>query len=72
MTIEEYLKYKKLTQQEFADMLGVTQGYIAHYINSHKRVTAERALQIHELTKGKINKSDLRPDIFPRRKETQK
>ena len=64
MLISEFIESKKLTQQQFAGMVGVSQGLIWQWINGRQKVTAERAIQIERATDGAINRHDLRPDLF--------
>lgn len=66
MNITDYLKDASLTQQEFADMVGVTQGRVSHWLNGEK-VPAERCVQIELATGGKVTRNELRPDVFGER-----
>ena len=66
MCIPEYLKKKKLSQQEFATLIGVSQGLVWQWINGKTRITAERAKEIEVKTKGDIKRHDLRSDVFER------
>ena len=66
MNIADYLSEAPLTQQEFAALVGVTQGRVSHWLNGEK-VPAERCVQIEVATGGKITRSELRPDIFGER-----
>lgn len=63
MNIADYLSEAQLTQQEFAAMVGVTQGRVSHWLNGEK-VPADRCVRIEAATGGKIARNDLRPDIF--------
>jgi DNA-binding transcriptional regulator YdaS (Cro superfamily) len=69
--IEAYLDRNNLTQEQFAKQIGVSQGLVWQWIerwhNPKKgtRITAERAKEIEEKTRGEITRSDLRPDIYP-------
>jgi len=66
MNMHQYLKESGLSQQEFADRLGVTQGNVGHWLHSRHRITAERAIQIEEATHGAVTREELRPDLFVR------
>ena len=69
MTLADYLK--TTTQTAFAEALGVTQSAVSQWVTGEQRITAERAKEIEELTRGAITKQELRPDIFgaPARKK---
>jgi DNA-binding transcriptional regulator YdaS (Cro superfamily) len=67
MNISDYLQQKGLSQAAFGARLGVTQGLVWQWISGHRRVTAERAVQIHQETRGKVSKHELRPDVFGQR-----
>jgi len=64
MDISTYLKKHNMSQAAFGEKLGVSQGLVWQWIAGHTRVTAERAIQIHQATKGSVKKSGLRPDLF--------
>lgn len=65
MGIDEYLKQKNLTQGQFAEQLGVSQGLVWQWITGRQRITAERASQIEQSTGGAVTRSELRPDLYP-------
>jgi transcriptional regulator with XRE-family HTH domain len=62
MNLTDYLQ--TTTQAEFAKRLGVTQGLVTHWVNGRTRITAERAVQIEQVTDGQVTRHELRPDIF--------
>jgi len=65
MTLSEYFDNKPLgSKQDFAKELGITRTWLALIINGQKTPSPTLAIQIHALTKGKVNKKVLRPDIF--------
>lgn len=53
--IRKALKEKKITQIEFAKMLGVTQSAISHYLMGKVKPTKENALKICEILSLNIN-----------------
>lgn len=67
MDINNYLKQTGITQEAFGRRIGVSQGMVWQWIRNGRRVTAERALQIHNETRGRVSKHELRPDIFGKR-----
>jgi len=64
MNIRAYLKKHDLSQDAFAQQIGVTQGAVWQWINSYSRVDARRAKDIEEKTNGEITRHDLRPDLY--------
>lgn len=64
LVIRAYRERAKLTQVEFAKMLGVTQGTIGHYESGRRLPAPETATTIEVVTKGAIKRAELRPDIF--------
>ncbi len=62
MNLSEYLKEAKVTQMEFANLLGVTQGAVGFWLHN-KPPTIERAIQIEKATGGKVTCEELRPDV---------
>jgi transcriptional regulator with XRE-family HTH domain len=46
--LAQYLKQSGITQQEFADILGVSQSYISRVANGIQEPSLEMALQISE------------------------
>lgn len=64
MTLAEYLKTKNLTQAEFANAVGKSQGMVSHWIKGRYPVEAEDAKTIETVTNGAVTRHDLRPDLF--------
>lgn len=62
MELKDYLE--GMTQQEFADMVGCSQGLVSQWLAGNCRITAERAVVIEKVTGGKVSAIELRPDIF--------
>jgi DNA-binding transcriptional regulator YdaS (Cro superfamily) len=64
MTLSEYLKAKKLTQAEFANAIGKSQGMVSHWIKGRYPVEPADAKKIEAVTKGAVTRHELRPDLF--------
>lgn len=62
--IRAYMKRHGLSQQEFADQLGVSQGMVWQWLNGYRPISAERAKKIEYATGGVIKRRELRPDVF--------
>jgi DNA-binding transcriptional regulator YdaS (Cro superfamily) len=44
--------------------LGIKQGHVWYWLNKSKRVPAEYAVPVEEITDGQVSRYDLRPDVF--------
>jgi DNA-binding transcriptional regulator YdaS (Cro superfamily) len=66
MDLATYLETEGVTQTEFAQRLGVTQGMVWQWLNGHRRVAAEQVLPIEGATDGKVSRHELRPDLYPK------
>lgn len=66
MNLAAYLKKHELSQQQFADQIGVSQGAVSHWIVGRVQISIEKAREIEKKTKGAVRLEDLRPDIFQR------
>ena len=70
MNLTEYLSQPDMSQQKFADMLGITQPAVSQWLQwiadkeRGTRITAERALEIEAATSGAVTRYELRPDVF--------
>lgn len=53
-----------LTQQALAHLVNVTKTTVCRWEKGSRRITAENAVKIDEVSHGKIPKEYLRPDIF--------
>lgn len=64
LTITEFISANRLTQKEFGDLVGASQGLVSQWLSGDTQITAERAKTIEEATKGAVKRHELRPDIF--------
>lgn len=64
MNLLDYIKHRGLSQAELADLVGVSQGMVSHWLTGRKAISAERAKQIEHATAGFVRRHELRPDIF--------
>ncbi len=55
------------SQSALGDNLGTSQQNISRLMRRGKRISGELAVKIEEATKGRIKRSDLRPDLFDER-----
>lgn len=74
MDIITYRQKTGLSQSEFATLLTdhgfyATQGLVSHWETGRRTPTAEWAMRMEAVTKGKLKKSQLRPDLWGRKKK---
>lgn len=62
MNIKEYCE--KYGQKHLAELMDVTVGMVSHWVTGRVRITAERAVELEEATKGEIPKWGTRPDLW--------
>jgi DNA-binding transcriptional regulator YdaS (Cro superfamily) len=64
MNLGDYIKHSKLSQADVAELMGVSQAMVSHWLTGRKAITPERAKQIEHATGGAVRRHELRPDIF--------
>lgn len=64
MNLLDYIKHRRISQAELAELVGVSQGMVSHWLTGRKAITPERAKQIEHATGGAVRRHELRPDIF--------
>lgn len=52
-------------QAQTAKILGIAQQTVSAWVNRHKRVSIKYAIPLEKLTEGKVNRHQLRPDVYP-------
>lgn len=61
----DYWRQLDANQREnLASQLNTNEDYLRQVLYGYRKAGAKLAKQIHELTKGKVNKGRLRPDYF--------
>lgn len=73
MDIPAYRKDRGLTQADVATLLTeagypATQSLVSQWEKGDVTLTPERVIQIEQVTEGAIQRSDLRPDLWPAEK----
>jgi len=64
MNLKSYLAKQGISQQEFGRLIGVTQSLVSRWCKDSRYISAEKVVVIEQKTKGKIRRSDLRPDLW--------
>lgn len=59
MTIDEYVKKKKITTQEFANIVGVSFSIARLWIHRASSPRLFHAMKINKITKGKVKLSEM-------------
>ena len=62
--LRDYRQKRGLTCAEFAVLLGVAEPTARSLENGHRKITAERAVDIERRTKGEVTRQELRPDLY--------
>jgi Uncharacterized protein conserved in bacteria, prophage-related len=65
MDLKNYLKSSGTRQQDFALLVGETQGYVSRIVSKKCLVGATTALKWSAATGFQVTPHDLRPDIYP-------
>lgn len=58
MTLADYLHLKKITQTDFAALIGVSQGMVTHYVLEQRVPVAEYIEVIERVTSGAVALAD--------------
>jgi DNA-binding transcriptional regulator YdaS (Cro superfamily) len=61
MKLSDYLAARELSQQQFAEKLGVSQGMVHQWIAGRTPVAAQKAVLIEQTTGGEVTRKDLHP-----------
>lgn len=62
--LKKFRADKNLTQQQLAEMLGVSQSLIAHLEAGIRTITPKRAVEWERRTNGELSRTALRPDLW--------
>lgn len=62
MKLSDYLAARELSQQQFAEKLGVSQGLVYQWIAGRTPVAAQKAVLIEQRTDGEVTRKDLHPN----------
>ncbi|EEK2382804.1 helix-turn-helix domain-containing protein [Salmonella enterica] len=64
MTLDEYLKKKRIRQADLALLVGCSQSMISLAIAGRSQLSPEKALRVAEVTNYAVTPHELRPDIY--------
>lgn len=64
MTLNEYLKKRRVRQAELASQVGCTQSMISLVAAGRSQLSPEKALRVAEATNYAVTPHELRPDIY--------
>jgi DNA-binding transcriptional regulator YdaS (Cro superfamily) len=62
MKLSDYLSANELSQQQFAVLLGVSQGMVHQWIKGLAPVAPQKAVLIEQKTGGAVSRKDTHPD----------
>jgi len=58
MTLKEYLELKKITHQNFAELIGCSRVAVTLFVNGKTRPSAKLCAEIHKATDGDVTAND--------------
>ena len=62
--LDAYLTKNGITQRQFADRLGCSQGLISQWINGKTEMTGQWAVKIERETRKAVRRQDLLPALY--------
>lgn len=65
MKLKHYLKKNEVRQQDFAALVGQTQGYVSRVVSGECLLSAATALKWAAATGYVVTPHDFRPDLYP-------
>lgn len=72
MDLRHYLFENRITNKNFAELLGVTIVYVGEIKNGKKKPSIPVAMKMIELSKGEITPKDIYPELFETYEKTTK
>jgi transcriptional regulator with XRE-family HTH domain len=64
MRLKDYLKKNKITQANFASLIGISQGYLSLIVRGLNNPSFKLALKIEKITLGQVTTEDLNAFLF--------
>lgn len=64
IAIQAYLEKHRISQQDFADKVGVSQGLVSQWIKGRSRVTPRLAPIVIRETEGELTREALFPELY--------
>lgn len=65
MKLIDYLATHSLSQEQFASMVGATQGFVSHVITGRSLPGGRKVLLWSKATNWLVTPHDLNPDLYP-------
>lgn len=62
--IKDYRTRARLSQSQFAKLIGATQGLVSHWEQDRQQPSPNMSRVIEQKTNGALPRATLRPDIF--------
>lgn len=69
MTLTEYLSLERITQRDFAVLVGSSQGFISHYLTGRHKLSAKNTLKWAKATNYKVTPHSLSPHLYPNKND---
>ncbi|EFE8004149.1 helix-turn-helix transcriptional regulator [Escherichia coli] len=65
MNLGEYLYHSRITQKDFAEIVGVTQGMVSHVITGRAKLTGGKVLRWCEATGWVVTPHEIDSSTYP-------
>ncbi|EFK2997271.1 helix-turn-helix domain-containing protein, partial [Escherichia coli] len=65
MNLGEYLHHSRITQKDFAEIVGVTQGMVSHVITGRAKLTGGKVLRWCEATGWVVTPHEIDSSTYP-------
>ncbi|EGD9092289.1 helix-turn-helix transcriptional regulator, partial [Escherichia coli] len=65
MNLREYLHHSRITQKDFAEIVGVTQGMVSHVITGRAKLTGGKVLRWCEATGWVVTPHEIDSSTYP-------
>ncbi|CAD6115667.1 transcriptional regulator [Escherichia coli] len=65
MNLGEYLHHSRITQKNFAEIVGATQGMVSHVITGRAKLTGEKILRWCEATGWVVTPHEIDSSTYP-------
>ena len=68
MNLSSYLERNQITQTQFAEQIGVTQGYISQLLSGRVKCSPDVALKIELITKKTVTRHEM---LWPKERRSK-
>jgi len=62
--LDDYLDKNGITQRQFAERIGCSQGLISQWLSGETKMTGLWAVKIERVTRAAVRRQDLLPELY--------